>query len=164
MIAHFYRIYLNSFLCFSNGLNFVFKHRFLVAKRIHFWMSFSVSGLFLELFLIYFWFIFKHFGSCFVLGRTLGALGANFFITKTVWTTKGAPIGISPKKVSLVGRHFGVIFCDFFNLLSSVLKHRSLLSSEPDFSWILASFRHHVLICLYLSAPLILVFFDNLSI
>ena len=89
-------------------------------------------------------------GSFFVLGRTLGALGANFVIAKTVWTTKGAPIGISPKKVLIFGSHFGVRFCDFFVFLSSVFKHRFLLSSEADFAWMLASFRDHFYICLYL--------------
>merc|ERR1711966_497908 len=36
---------------------------------------------------------------------------------------------------------------------------------RTDFPWILALFRHHLFnICLYLSAPLVLVIFDNTSI
>merc|ERR1711966_258218 len=36
---------------------------------------------------------------------------------------------------------------------------------RTDFPWILALFRHHLFnICLYLSAPLVLVIFDNFSI
>ena len=46
--------------------------------------------------------------------RALGALwqrwGPIFLITKTVWTTKGAPRGISRDIYSLFWSHFGVIF------------------------------------------------------
>ena len=77
---------------------------------------------------------FGYFGSFFVLGRTLGALGAHFFITKTVWTTKGAPMGISPDKVSFFGTHFGVFFGVFFDFWGSVFELRFLLNSGTVFS------------------------------
>ena len=71
---------------------------------------FLTRGFFWSHFGFMFASFFGYFGSFFVLGRTLGALGAHFFITKTVWTTKGAPIGISPKMASF----FGAILESFF--------------------------------------------------
>ena len=134
------------FWCFSNGLRSVFKHRFWLRKESTFGVLFQYRDCCWNHFGLIFGSFFIYFGLFFVLGRTLGALGAHFFITKTVWTTKGAPIGISPKMASLFWSHFGVIFCDFLDFLSSVFKHRFWLSSEADFSWIVASFRHHFLI------------------
>ena len=115
-------------------------HFRLAPKRVDFWGSFSHSGGSFVSFL-------AHFSN---LGSTLAALGAHFFITKTVWTTKGAPIGISPKMASIFWSHFGVVFCDFLNLLSSVFKHRFWLSSEADFSWISVSFRHIFFVCFWI--------------
>ena len=134
------------FLCFSNGLSSVFKHRFWLRKESTFGAFFHSRGSFWSHFWLMFGSFFGYFGSFFVLGRTLGALGAHFFITKTVWTTKGAPIGISPKIYSLFGSHFGVIFRVFFEFWGSVFELRFLLSSGTDFSWILASFQHNFLI------------------
>ena len=94
------------FAWLRKGSTFGVHFRIRVALLCNFWLIFGT--------------LFGHFSSFFVLGRTLGALGANFFITKTVWTTKGAPIGISPKMASLFWSHFGVIFGDFFVFLSSV--------------------------------------------
>ena len=111
-------------------------HLRLAPKRVDFWSSFSHSWGSLALF-------FGHFSS---LGRTLGALGAHFLITKTVWATKGATRGKTPDKKSLFGYHFGVIFWVFFDFWGSVFKRRFLLSSETDFPWIVASFRHNFLI------------------
>ena len=131
---------MNSFFVFFQCFEVCFQASFLVAKRTLFLeLCFALGvlfGAFRRLF-------FAHFGSCFFLGRTLGALGANLFITKTVWTTKGAPIGISPKIPSVFWSHFGLIFYDFFGFSSPVLKHSFCLSSGTDFSWILASLRHH---------------------
>jgi len=115
-------------------------------KGSTFGAHFLTRGSFWSDFWLMFGSFFGYFGSFFVLGRTLGALGANFFITKTVWTTKGAPIGISPKMASLFWSHFGVIFRLFFDFWGSVFELRFLLSSGTDFSWILASFRHNFLI------------------
>ena len=135
------------FLCFSHGLSSVFKHRFWLRKESTFGALFHSRGSFWSNFQFIFGNFFSYFGSCFVLGRTLGALGANFFITKTVWTTKGAPMGFPPKSPHFCWSHFGVILCDLFGFLSSIFKHRFLLSSEANFSWILASFRDHFLYC-----------------
>ena len=111
-------------------------HFRLAPKKVDFWSSFSHSGGSFVSFLAYFS----------VIGSTLGALGAYFLITKTVWTTKVAPRGISPQILPLLWIHFGIVFRVFFDFLGSVLKHRFLLSSGTDFSWMLASFRHHFLI------------------
>ena len=86
-----------------------------------------------------FWLIFGHW-------EYFGSAGGRSLITKTAWTTKGAPRGISPKMVALCWIHFGVIFCVFFDLWGSVFKLRFLLISGTDFSWNLASFRHIFLI------------------
>ena len=119
----------------SKGSTFGAHFR-LAPKRVDFGSSFSYSGGSFVLFLAYF-------SS---LGSNLAALGAHFFSTKTVWTTKGAPIGISPKIPSVFWSYFGVMSCDFLGFLSSVFKHRFLLSSGTDVSWILALFRHNCLI------------------
>ena len=125
MIVHFWRIYLNSFSVFFQWFEFCFQASSLIAKRIHFWSCFSLSGLFLEPFLAnLFGLFFGHVGSSFVLGRTLGALGANFFITKTVWTTKGAPVGFPPKFSQFDGAIFEpvfVIFSFFWALFLSIV-------------------------------------------
>ena len=84
-------------------------------KGSTFGAHFLTRGSFWSHFWLMFGSFFGYFGSFFVLGRTLGALGAHFFITKTVWTTKGAPIGISPKIRSLFWSHFGVIFFNFWD-------------------------------------------------
>ena len=53
------------------------------------------------------------------------------------------------------------VFC----FLSFVFRHRFLLSTEAECSWMFVSFRHHVFdICLYLSVALVLMVFGNLSI
>ena len=137
---------MDSFFVFFQWFELCFQESVLVAKKSTFEYVFHPRGSFWSHFWLSFGSFFRYFGQFFVLGRNLGALGANFFITKTVWTTKGAPIGISPKKVSLFGSDFGVIFGDFFGFLRSAFKHRFLLSSGFDFSWILASFRHNFLI------------------
>ena len=75
-------------------------HFRLAPKRVDSWGSFSLSGGSFVSFLIHF----------LIIGSTLAALGAHFLTTKTVWTTKGAPRGISRDIKSLFGSHFGVIF------------------------------------------------------
>ena len=128
-------------------------------QRVHFWSSFSLGsekGRLLALVFSLGALFGAIFGSCLVhfsvilvnfsfLGA-LWELGANFFIRKTVWTTKGAPIGISPKMASLFWSHFGVIFRVFFDFWGYVVELRFLLSPGIDFSWILASCRHNFLI------------------
>ena len=86
------------------------------------------------------------FGSFFEPWEHFWSAGGYFLIIKTVWATKGAPRGISPKILSLLWIHFGVIFRVFFDFGGSVFKLRFLLSSGADFSWILASFGHMFLI------------------
>ena len=137
---------MNSFFVFFQWFELCFQASFLVAKRIHFWSSFSHSGLFLDPFLAHVWFIFRLFWLIFRSWAHFGGAGSQFFITKTVWTTKGAPIGISPKMASLFRTHFGVIFRVFFDFWGSVFEFRFLLSPGTDFSWIWASFRHNFLI------------------
>ena len=112
---------MNSFFVFFQWFELCFQESFLVAKKSTFEALFHSRGSFRSYFWLIFGSFFGHVGSCFVLGRTLGALGANLFITKTVWTTKGAPIGIFPKKVSLFGRYFGVSLCDFSFFLALFL-------------------------------------------
>ena len=73
-----------------------FSRIVLGCEKINFGSSVSPSGLFLEPFFISFGSFFRYVGSFFVLGRTLGALGPNFFIAKTVWTTK-APQEADPE-------------------------------------------------------------------
>ena len=141
---------MNSFFVFFQRFELCFQESFLVAKKSTFEALFHPRGSIWSHFWLCFGSFFRYFGQFFVLGRNLGARGANFFITKTVWTTKGAPIGISPKNVSLFGSHVGISVCDFFGFLSSVFKHRFLLSSEADFSWILASFRHNFFVLFWI--------------
>ena len=88
----------------SKGSTFGANFR-LAPKRVDFWGSFSHSGDSFVLFLAYFS----------IIGSTLAALGAHFLITKTVWTTKGAPRGISPDISSLFGSNFEAIFKVFFD-------------------------------------------------
>ena len=136
---------------FSNGLSSVFKHCFcLFAKRIHFWSSVSLSGLFLELFLAHVWLIFLSFSLIFRSWAHFGSAGGQLFHHKNGLDHQRRPSGISPKIPSLFWSHFEVRSCDFFGFLRSVFKHRFLLSSEADFSWILASFRHHFFVLFWI--------------
>jgi hypothetical protein len=137
---------LNSFFVFFQWFELCFQASFLVAKRIHFWSSFSLSGLFLEPFLAHVWFIFRLFWLIFRSWAHFGSAGGQLFHHKNGLDHQRRPSGISPKINSLFWSNFGVSFCDFFCFLSSIFKHRFLWSSEADFSWILASFRHHFFI------------------
>ena len=141
---------MNSFFVFFQWFELCFQASFLVAKRIHFWSSFSVSGLFLERFLIHVWFIFRLFWLIFRSWAHFGSAGGQLFHHKNGLDHQRRPSGISPKIKSLFWSHFGVSFCDFFCFLSSIFKHRFLLSSEADFSWILASFRHHFFVSFWI--------------
>ena len=119
-------------------------------EKIHFWSSFSPSGLFLEPFLALFWLFFQIFWSICRSWAHFGSAGGQLFHHKNGLDHQRRPSGISPKINSLFWSHFGVSFCDFFCFLSSIFKHRFLLSSEADFSWILASFRHHFFVLFWI--------------
>ena len=105
-------------------------------------LIFSLGALFGAIFgscLVHFSVILAHFSF-------LGALWERWgptFSSQKRFETKGAPMGISPDKVSFFGTHFGVFFGVFFDFWGSVFELRFLLSSGTDFSWILASFRHN---------------------
>ena len=103
MTVYFWRIYLNSFFVFFQWFELCFQESFLVAKKSTFEALFHPRGSFWSHFWLSFGSFVRYFGNLFVLGRTLGALGANFFITKTVWTTKGAPVGFPPKSPHFFG-------------------------------------------------------------
>ena len=141
---------MNSFFVFFQWFELCFQASFLVAKRIHFWSSFSLSGLFLEPFLAHVWLIFRSFWLIFRSWAHFGSAGGQLFHHKNGLDHQRRPSGISPKIKSLFWNHFGVSFCDFFCFLSSIFKHRFLLSSEADFSWILASFRHHFFVLFWI--------------
>ena len=110
-----------------------------VPKKLELGSSFSQSGDSLVSVLVVFS----------IIGGTLGALGANFSCPKAVRATKGVPRGATPEIKSFFGTDVGVIFLVFFDFLASVFKHCCFLSSGAVFSWILVSFRHHLLIFLY---------------
>ena len=135
-----------SFFVFFQWFELCFQALFCLRKGSTFTALFHSRDPFWSHFCLMFGLFFSYFRSFSVLGRTLGALEANFFITKTAWTTKRRPSEIFPKINSLFWSHFGVRVCDFFVFLSFIFKHRFLLSSEIAFSWILASFRNHFLI------------------
>ena len=141
---------MNSFFVFFQWFELCFQASFLVAKRIHFWSSFSVSGLFLERCLVHVWLFFRSFWLMFRSWAHFGSVGGQLFHHKNGLDHQRRPNGISPKIPSLFWNHFGVIFCDFCGFLSSVFKHRFLLSSEADFSWIWASFRHHFFVSFWI--------------
>ena len=127
---------------FFQWFTFCFQASFLVAKRIHFWSSFSVSGLFFEQCFI----IFVLFSAILLYFSFLGALwerwGLIFHHKNGLDHTEGAPRGISPKINSVFWNHVGAFVCEFFVFLRFVFKHRFLWSSEADVSWMFASFRH----------------------
>ena len=126
------------FLCFSNGLSSVFKHPFWLRKESTFGVFVSLSGFFLEPFLANRWFMFRSFWLIFRSWAHFGSVGGQLFHHKNGLDHQRRPSRDFPKK--------GVFFCDFFGFLSSVFKHVFLLSSEAEFPWILASFRHNFLI------------------
>ena len=141
---------MNSFFVFFQWFEICFQALFLFAKRIHFWSSFSFSRLFLEPFLAHVWLIFRSFSVIFRFWAHFGSAGGQLFHHKNGLDHQRRPSGISPKINSFRWSHFGVSFCDCFCLLSSIFKHRFLLSSETDLSWMLASFRHHVFVLFWI--------------
>ena len=109
MTVYFWRIYLNSFFC-------VFPMVLALFSSIVFGCDFGALFHSRDSFWSHFWLMFGsffgYFGSFFVLGRTLAALGANFFITKTVWNTKGAPVGF-PQNSFIFVEPFLRVFVSF---------------------------------------------------
>ena len=128
MIGHFWRICLNSFFVFFQWFELCFQALFLFAKRINFCNSFSFSGLFLEPFLFHVLLIFQLFSFIFRSWAHFGSAGGQLFHHKNGLDHQRRPSGISPKINSLFWSHFGVSFCVFFCFLSSIFKHRFLLS------------------------------------
>ena len=109
--------------------------------RGSFWKSFSQSRGSRESFL-----------ACFpIFGRTLGALGANFY-HKSGLDHQRRPKRDFPQYPFTFGDQFGSHFWSIFFLFifeALFLSLVFLLSSGTDFSWILASSRHIFLIFLY---------------
>ena len=141
---------MNLFFVFFSWFELCFQASFLVARRINFWSSFSLSGLFLEPFVAHVWILFRSFSLICRSWAHFGSAGGQLFHHKNGLDHQRRPSGISPKINSFFWSHFGAFFCDFSGFLRYVFKHRFLLSSEPEFSWMLASFRHHFLILVIL--------------
>ena len=133
---------MNSFFVFFQWFELCFQASFLVAKRIHFWSSFSLSGLFLELLLAHIWLIFRSFWLMFRSWAHFGSAGGQLFHHKNGLDHQSSTRGRSRDIKSIFWSHFGISFCDFFSFLSSIFKHCFLLSSDVDFSWILTPFQH----------------------
>ena len=149
MTVHFWRIYLNSFFVFFQWFELCFQESFLVANKSTF-KALSPSGLFLESFLAQFWLMFQIFWFIFRSWAHFGSAGTQLFHNKNGLDHQSSTRGRSRDINSLFWSHFEVRFCDCFCFLSSIIKHRFLLSSEADVSWILASFRHHFFVLFWI--------------